>query len=245
MVTRKPSRHLILALASLALVGGIGRLAAQHPPAAKPLTIAYIAEERDRNNALPGNLAWSPDGKTLGFILTAPRPGKVVHRSLAREIWSIDAATGQQKLLVSAAEVTAAFGGKRPHVAPSDEEEDARRRQLQDYAWAPGGHLLLLATGASLARFDLDAHSSRPLVTDRKDLGNIQISPDGRTVSFLEDHSLWLADASTGAVHHFAPAGNSDLREGEADWDLSSRTGNAFGLLVVARLVLYRLDRDG
>lgn len=218
MVTRKPSRHLILALASLALVGGIGRLAAQHPPAAKPLTIAYIAEERDRNNALPGNLAWSPDGKTLGFILTAPRPGKVVHRSLAREIWSIDAATGQQKLLVSAAEVTAAFGGKRPHVAPSDEEEDARRRQLQDYAWAPGGHLLLLATGASLARFDLDAHSSRPLVTDRKDLGNIQISPDGRTVSFLEDHSLWLADASTGAVHHFAPAGNSDLREGEADW---------------------------
>src|ERR1035438_8076406 len=97
IVIGKTSRHLILALASLSLTGMAGRLAAQHSPAAGSLTIERIAEERERDIALPTNLAWSPTGKILSFIRRAPRVGKAADRSPATEVWGMDTTTGGAK----------------------------------------------------------------------------------------------------------------------------------------------------
>jgi dipeptidyl-peptidase-4 len=176
-----------------------------------------IVQERERDKTLPTHLAWSPSGKSLSFVRMAPTKSKVKDLTLAAEIWSIDAANGEQKLLVSEAEIATAFGGNRSHSSEASDKDDAGK-QLQDYIWAPGGHSLLITSSTELSWFDLDAHTSRPLVTDRTDLSNPQISPDGRFVSFVEDHTLRLADAATGAVHTFAPEGSADLREGEPDW---------------------------
>jgi dipeptidyl-peptidase-4 len=217
MVKGKSQRQLILALLSLTLAGMAGKLAAQHPLSADALAIERIAEERDRDKSLPANLAWSPSGKNLSYVRRTLRPRKAADRSPATEICSIDAATGRQKILVSDAEITAAFGDYHPQVAAAERDADGAR-QLQDYAWAPDEHALLLATSVALAWFDLDAHSSRLLLTDRTGLSNPQISPDGRFVSFLQDHTLWLADASTGAAHALSPQGTGDLPEGEPDW---------------------------
>jgi dipeptidyl-peptidase-4 len=217
MVKGKSQRPLILALILLTLVGMAARLAAQRPLAAEALAIERIAEERDRDKSLPANLAWSPSGKSLSFVRRTLRPGKDAHRSMAIEICSIDSATGVQKILVPDAELTAAFGGHHPHDTAAGREADGAN-QLQDYAWAPDGHALLLATSVALAWFDLDAHSSRLILKNQTGLSNPQISPDGRFVSFLQDHTLWLADAATGAAHALSPPGTSDLREGEPDW---------------------------
>jgi dipeptidyl-peptidase-4 len=224
MASSNYPRQLIFALASLALTGGGNWLVAQHPPAAKQTPIGHLAEERERNKALPRKLSWSPDGKSLGFIRSAPLPSKAGRSSVATNIWSVDPVTGAQRILVSSAEITAAFGGERPHAAMG-EEEDARRRQLQDYLWAPNGHALLLVSGVSLAWFDLDSHSSRPLVSDRAGLSDPQISPNGRFVCYLEDHTIWIADTATGAAHILAPAGSNDLRMGELDWAYSHELG--------------------
>ena len=216
-VVWKSSRQLILALAPLTLLAVVGNLAAQQLPLAGSLTIERIVEERDRIEGLPTNLSWSPSGKLLTFVRTSPRPGKARDRSLSNEIWSMDAATGGRKLLVSDTEVTAALGGDHPHGAP-DEEDSGPKKLLQSYAWASDGHSLLLAGSGQFTWFDIGTHLSRPLVIDRNDLSDPQISPDGHFVSFVQDHTVWLADATTGAAHAFAPAGSSDLREGEPDW---------------------------
>jgi dipeptidyl-peptidase-4 len=217
MMIAKTSVQGTLALALLALAGMAGRLTAQPPSTSGPLTVGRIADEREWEKAQPTNLVWSPSGKILSFIRRTPRPGKGAVHSPTIEIWSIDAATGGQKILVSNAELTAAFGADHPHGALGHDEINASK-QLRGYAWAPDGHALLLASSAELAWFDLDTRSSRPLVTDRTDLSDPQISPDGRFVGFIEDHTLWLADAATGAARAFAPVGNSELREGEPDW---------------------------
>ncbi|MGA9671655.1 MAG: S9 family peptidase, partial [Terracidiphilus sp.] len=169
------------------------------------------------DKALPANLTWSPSGESLSFTRTLPRQGNSAGSFTATEIWNIDAATGEQKLLVSNGEIAAGFGGDHPHSTRSENEADAAKH-LQNYIWAPGGHALLLATSGELAWFDLDTRSFRPLVTDRTGLSDPQISPDGRFVSFIEGQTLWLADATTGITRAFTPAGKDDLREGEPDW---------------------------
>jgi dipeptidyl-peptidase 4 len=222
----KFSRQWIVAFAALGLAGEGGRLAAQQAPAANSVTIERIAQERERSKALPKNLAWSPDGKSLSFIRTPERTFKIAHGPITSptpiptpEIWSIDAADLKEKLLVSVAELTAAFGAEARHISQDEvDEADLRRRRLMNYAWAPSGHSLMLATGVSLVWFNLDTRVSRPLMMNGKDIGNPEISPDGRTVSFIQDHTLWLADVATGAAHAWTHAGSADLLEGEPDW---------------------------
>ena len=213
-------RQLIFVLVSLLLSGGSDWLAAQPPPAAAQYSaVGHLAEERERSKTLPRDFSWSPDGKSIGFIQTVPSIGKTARSPQAAEIWSVDPATGLKKILVSNTEIIAAFGGEVPRaMLGGDNEEETRRSQLQEYLWDPGGHALLLATNTKLTWFDLDTHSSRPIATVHAGIGNPQISPDGRFVSYLAEHTLWLADAATGAAHAFTPAGNSDLRRGEPDW---------------------------
>jgi dipeptidyl-peptidase-4 len=220
-------RQLIFALVSLVLTGVGDRLVAQPPPAAAQYSaIGHLAEERERNKTLPRNYSWSPDGKSIGFIQTVSSTVKAAHSPQAAEIWSVDAVTGLKRILVSNTEILTAFGGEAPHAKlGGDDEEEARRSQLQEYLWDSGGHALLLATNTKLAWFDLDAHSSRPIASVHAGIGNPQISPDDRFVSYLAEHTLWIADTATGAAHAFTPAGNSDLRKGEPDWVYSHELG--------------------
>jgi len=219
MAIKKVLGQLFLAFASFVLAGMICRLVAQQATAVNALTIERLADERERNKYLPHNMVWCPSGRSLSFVRTVPSAAKSARDSLTSEIWSMDATTGKQKLLVSAAELAAAFGSEHSHSSRgADDEDSARRGQLQDYAWAPDEHGLLLSTPTSIAWFNLNTHSSRDLVTDKNNLGSPEFSPDGRTISFIRDHTLWLADPSSGITHAFTPEGDTDLREGEPDW---------------------------
>jgi dipeptidyl-peptidase-4 len=222
----KSSRQSMPVFAWLALAVVAGRLEAQQAPPANSLTIERIAEERERDKSLPKNQVWSPDGKSLSFIRTAPRVPKTARGPSSApaplppsEIWRIDTADGKEKLLVSSSEITAAFGSEPRSLASGEEyEAAAKRRQLAGYAWAPDGRHLLLEAGVSLVWFDLDAHASRTLVSNGKDLATPEISPDGRTVSFIQDHTLWLVDVATEAARALTATGSGDLLQGEPDW---------------------------
>src|ERR1700735_4018578 len=104
MKSKKFLRPVNVTFASLVLAWMTSILAAQNP-ASVPLTVERIAEERERNKALPKDLKWGSDGKTLPFIRTALRPRRTVHGPSyvpmpASEIWGIDGVDGKEKLLV-------------------------------------------------------------------------------------------------------------------------------------------------
>lgn len=214
MVIGKNGRQVLFALTSLIVAG---KVVAQHTPAATPLTIERIVEERERQKELPADVTWSPSGKSLAYIHYLPKTGRLRDNSPTAEIWSLDSKTGERSLLVSGGDLTAALGPDHSHEA-RDGDETEKQEMLTDFIWAPSGRALLLATGNELAWFDLETHSSRLLTKNPSGLSNPQISPDGRFVSYIQEHALWLADVKTGAAHAFTHAGTSDLREGEPDW---------------------------
>ncbi|MGA7831830.1 MAG: DPP IV N-terminal domain-containing protein [Terracidiphilus sp.] len=220
------SRYLIVVLSVFAFTNIGSRLAAQNLPVASPVTIDNIVVEHDRYSYLPSHPSWNPDGKTLSYIRTFPATSDAPNNAMTTEIWGVDIATGTQKLLVSDAEIAAAFGYSHTHRALGDKEKiDATHCQLQNELWVSNSHTLLLTINTSLARFDLSTHQSHLLISGRVILDDPQISPNGRYITFLKDHSLWLLNAVTGAAHIFAKAGRKDLQEGEPDWVYSHELG--------------------
>jgi dipeptidyl-peptidase-4 len=201
-------------IAQLALVQAVK---AQKPPEATAGSIASLSAEQDRQAALPRNIAWNPSGSLFSFIRTTPAAGKSSRKAPTSEIYAVDTGTGQQKTLVSAADLTAAFGREARSLPGEEDEDEAAKKGLQNYAWAPDGHDLLLATGKSLAWFNLDTHTSRSLLSE-KPLSDPRISPDGRDVSFIHEHTLWLLNVATGSARALTRSGSNDLREGEPDW---------------------------
>ncbi len=217
MFIRKTSLSFVSSSLLLILFASVAITNAQQALPQNSLTIERIADERDRQSFLPRNFKWEPSGKTLGFIRTLPIANGASRNSNNSEILGIDATTGQRRLLVSASQLTAAFGFRPPRL-PGEDEEGPSQGQFRDFDWAAGGHALLLSSGQSLVWFDLDTHSSRFLVNIKRGLSDPKISPDGRNVSFVHDHALWLASIATGVSHPISGTRKKDVYQGEPDW---------------------------
>jgi dipeptidyl-peptidase-4 len=196
----------------------------QQPMAAGALTIERIAEEREWNHGMPESVAWSPDRKSVSFIRSEPVARKFVRGVAdyplpATSIWSMSTEDGKERQLVSNAEIKTAFTGEHFHAKLGEEEETtAKRMKLLTYLWSPSGRALLIASSTSLAWFDLETHKSHSFMANGKERNSLQMSPDGRFVSFVQDHALWLADAVSGSARAFTQAAKDDFLEGEPDW---------------------------
>ncbi|HET7106201.1 MAG TPA: S9 family peptidase [Candidatus Acidoferrum sp.] len=94
-----------------------------------------------------------------------------------------------------------------------------------EYLWSPGGDALAFSTANTLAWFDLKTQSSRMLVTGKEEIADVKISPDGKFVSFLRDHNLWLVGTVDGKVRPLTKDGSEGVRKGELDWAYREELG--------------------
>lgn len=190
---------------------------AQQTNAESVRNLQRIVNERDRAASAPRDFQWSPSGNALAFIRTLPEPERA-HRPVALEVCSIDPSSGQEKVLVGPADLTSIFGREPPRL-PEEEEEDALpHTQLLGYQWAGDGSSLLLYTRDSLGWLNISSRTGRLILRSSDDLSAPEVSPDGRFVSFVKNHTLWVATVASGATHPVSPRGSDNLREGEPDW---------------------------
>jgi dipeptidyl-peptidase-4 len=170
--------------------------------------------------AAPG--AHSPDQ----VVMLSPDAAGISKTTQA-EIWSINPTDARSPsgakpfVLVSTTKVTACLRGTdTPAQAKlEDEDRESNPNLLRDFAWSPDHTSLLIEGGQSLAWLNLTSGASRLLISGDDPISDAALSPDGRTVSFVRNHSLWVIPVAAGGKPVPAsPAARKDTLEGEPDW---------------------------
>lgn len=181
-------------------------------PAANPgeITLARIFATPSLGGHLNTGLTWAPDGKRLSYVETTGTGKNIRH-----ELWVVDAATAQRSILVSGEKWEAALAN------PTEKATQATglgRHAPPVYQWAPSGDAILFESPTALAWFDLKSQSSRTLVSGKRELADAKVSPDGKFVSFVRDHNLWLVGTADGKERAITEGGTEEIRKGELDW---------------------------
>ncbi len=200
-------------LSALALVAILSpSFAAQQPATAsgKALTVERIYSQPSLSGRLTRGLAWTPDGKGLSYFET-----KGSGKEAKTELWIMDAANGQRRLLVAS--------DKLESILPGDTSKPTQatglgRHAPSQYQWAPDGAGILFQGSTALAWLDMKSQTGRTLVSGKATIADPKISPDGRFVSFVRDHSLWLVNLADGKERAITQAGTEEIRKGELDW---------------------------
>src|SRR6266851_2751802 len=185
--------------------------AAQQPTGAgKALTVERIYSQPSLSGRLTRGLAWTPDGKQLSYFET-----KGSGKEAKTELWVMDAASGERRLLVAA--------DKLESILPVDTSRPTQatglgRRAPSQYQWTPDGSGILFQGGTALAWLDLKSQAARTLVSGTVNIADPKISPDGRFVSFIRDHNVWLVNLADGKERAITQGGTEEIRKGELDW---------------------------
>jgi len=178
--------------------------------ARKALTVERIYSQPSLSGRLTPGLTWTPDGKQVSYFET-----KGSGRDAKTELWAMDAASGERRLLVAADKLEA--------ILPADISRPTQatglgRRAPSQYQWAPDGTGILLQSPTALAWLDVKSQTGRTLVSGKATLVDPKISPDGRNVSFVRDHNVWLVNLADGKERTITRGGTEEIRKGELDW---------------------------
>jgi dipeptidyl-peptidase-4 len=184
--------------------------ARQSADAGKALTVERIYAQPSLSGRLTRGLAWTPDGKSLSYFET-----KGSGKEAKTELWVMDATSGERRLLVAA--------DKLESILPVDTSRPTQatglgRRAPSQYQWAPDGAGILFEGPTALAWLDMMSQTGRTLVSGKAGIADSKISPDGRYVSFVREHNLWLVGVADGNERAVTQGGTEEIRKGELDW---------------------------
>ncbi len=187
-------------------------LEAQQPAgASKALTVERIYSQPSLSGRLTRGLAWTPDGKGLSYFET-----KDFSKDAKTELWVMDAASGERRLLVPADKLESILPVE---TSRATQATGLGRRAPSQYQWAPDGMGILFQGPTALAWLDImKSQTGHMLVSGKATLADPKISPDGRYVSFVRDHNLWLVGVADGKERRVTQGGTEEIRKGELDW---------------------------
>jgi dipeptidyl-peptidase-4 len=171
----------------------------------RPITFEDVARFPRPGWAIPGALAFRPDGKQITYLFS---PGG----GLVRQLYALDPLTGERTLLVQ----PAGEGATEENLSLEEKLRRERARQLElgvtSYAWSPKGERLLVPFPDGLYLQD-----STPGAGLRKVAGNEngpvldpRFSPDGAWIAFVQASELWVAPSDGSAAPRQVTSGAAE-----------------------------------
>ena len=179
------------------------------PPAKKPLTIEALVAPGGITGRGPETVEWSPDGARISFV---QRDDSGEHA----ELWSVDAATGEKKLLLNEAKLASLLTSPEK-IKNEREKERVMRYQVAGYHWAPDSQHLLFDALGQLWYYTLDAVAVQ-LTSSPDPSTDPKFSPDGDRVAYVRKHNLYVRSISSNNEKQLTSDKEDDLLNGEVDW---------------------------
>jgi len=150
----------------------------------------------------PGEMTWAPDASRAVFI------------GDNGDLMELSAANGKMSKLLDHEKIAPIM-----NVQLDEKDRDHRARYNEpDYIWLPDSKRLLFDTNGTLWVYDLQrgtgieaGHTGQGSGDDPK------FSPDGRSLSYLHDHNLWVGRPSEPAIA-VTNTHEPTLLNGEVDW---------------------------
>jgi dipeptidyl-peptidase 4 len=195
---------------------------------AKKLTVERIYSEPSLSGHTLRGITWTPGGKQVSFLEAKGsgtegaaedgvenEPKGKQKKENNPDLWIVDAASGARRVLVS--------GDRLASILPENSSAPTQatglgRHAPADYQWAPDGAALLFQGPNALVWFELKSKAPRTLVSGKATLADPKISPDGKFVSFVRDHNLWVVNIADGKEHAITRDGVGEICKGELDW---------------------------
>lgn len=174
------------------------------------LTVQRIFSSPPLVSRLHQGVTWVPDSQRLSYLESTGN-GK----DAKQELRIVDAATGQ---------ATGSIPGDKwesvlaPPKANNSQATGLGRHAPPQYQWSPAGDAVLFQSTTGLAWYDVKSQAARSLVSGSQELADVKISPDGKYVSFVRDHNVWIVGVADGKERAITKGGTEQVRRGELDW---------------------------
>ncbi|HEX3821023.1 MAG TPA: alpha/beta fold hydrolase [Candidatus Sulfotelmatobacter sp.] len=178
--------------------------------ATKPLTIESLYQPGGLTGRGPETMTWSPDGTRLSFVQRDEKGEK-------GELWYVDAASGEKKVLVSAAKL-ASLDPDVTKVKNEREKERLTRYRVAAYLWAPDSKHLLFNSQGQLWLYDLGSETAVQFTSASDPSGSPEFSPDGNRVAYVRKHNLYVRTAAGGEEKQLTKDGGDNFLNGDIDW---------------------------
>ena len=187
----KPIRALLSTVSCFFLFASLATAQAQPAAGNQQLTIEKIFAEGGVTGRSPSNIEWSPDGKKVSFV---QRDASGEHGAL----WYVDAATGKKAILVTE-EKLATLAPPVSKLKSEREKTWIERYQVAAYHWSPDSQHLLFDSMGQLWYYSLDTGTAVQITTAPQATGDPKFSPDGKRISYIRDHNLYVRPLEAGA----------------------------------------------
>jgi len=194
---------LLLSLASFAQ-------SAPEKPRTKEITIDAIVAPGGLTGRAPENVQWSPDSAQLSFV---QRDDTGEHG----ELWSINPATGEKKVLVSEAKLSS-LAPDVNKIKNEREKERITRYSVAAYHWSPDSKSLLFDSLGQLWLFRLESGTAVQFTSAPEPSDDPKFSPDGNHVAYVRKHNLYVRPVSGESDKQLTKDKDENLLNGEVDW---------------------------
>jgi len=183
----------------------------------KPLTIEALYQPGGLGGRGPETVEWSPDGTKLTFVQRDEKGEK-------GELWYVDTATGEKKVLVSA-EKLASLDPDVNKVKNEREKERRTRYHVAAYLWAPDSKHLIFDSQGQLWLYDLGTETAVQFTSAPEPSGDPKFSPDGGHVAYVRKHNLYVRPVSGRDEKQLTKDTGEDLFNGDIDWVYAEELG--------------------
>lgn len=161
---------------------------------------------------LPRAFAPAPDGREVLFLRSGPR-------SFVQDLWSLDLASGEERVVVTAASI---LGGSEETLSAEEKARRERMRQaargIASFELSPDGAFVLVPLSGSLWQVDRATGRARELTAAGGHPIDPRLSPDGARVAFAREGRLHVLDLASGEARPVSPEAKKHVTWGTAEF---------------------------